>query len=129
MKFESLTPNIAVKNVNKTVDYYKQHFGFQLVISVPETGDLAWAMVQRDDVMLMFQEESSLNGDLPMLKERTIGGNQTFYMRVKGVQDLYNDLKGKVNIVSDLATTFYGTIEFTVEDINGYLLTFSERQE
>ena len=31
-------------------------------------------------------------------------------------------------IISDLESTFYDTIEFSIVDINGYILTFSEEK-
>lgn len=36
---KKLTPNLMVKDVKKTVDFYKNNFGFELVMAVPETQD------------------------------------------------------------------------------------------
>jgi len=35
----------------------------------------------------------------------------------------------EVEIISDLESTFYNTIEFSIVDVNGYVLTFSKEQE
>jgi hypothetical protein len=39
---------------------------------------------------------------------------------------LYDQIKDKVNIVKGLEKAFYGATEFSIQDINGYILTFSE---
>lgn len=44
MTINSLTPNLMVRDVNATVDFYKQ-LGFEIIQSVPDKGVLDWAMV------------------------------------------------------------------------------------
>jgi hypothetical protein len=45
---------------------------------------------------------------------------------MKGLKDFYEDLKGRMMILKEMETTFYGANEFSVVDYNGYVLTFSE---
>lgn len=49
------------------------------------------------------------------------------YIDVEGIAKLYTDVKDKAEIVQDMHTTFYGSKEFAIRDINGYVLAFSER--
>lgn len=35
---DSVAPNIFVKDINKTIDFYKQ-LGFKVITTVPEQGD------------------------------------------------------------------------------------------
>ena len=126
MKFNTLTPNLMVENVNKTVEYYQNVLGFTLLRTVPESGSFDWAMVKRNDVVLMFQSKKSLSGEMPLFKTQNPGGGLTLYVRVEGVHELYYDLNETAEIVSDLEDTFYGTTEFSITDLNGYVLTFSE---
>lgn len=51
---DSISPNIFVKDINKTIDFYKQ-FGFSIVTTVPEQGDFVWAMMTCQNVTFMFQ--------------------------------------------------------------------------
>jgi uncharacterized glyoxalase superfamily protein PhnB len=124
--YESLSPNLVVDDVNKAVDYYVQYFGFVQIASVPETGSLNWAMVQAGPVTLMFQSLKSIQEDLPSLDITSQGSHGTFFIRMKGVDDLYQKVKDKVTIAGDMRTTFYGMKEFTIKDLNGYFLTFAE---
>ena len=66
--FESLSANLIVGDVNKSVEYYTKNLDFSLIASVPESGSYNRVMVMREDVTLMFQSLKSLQEDLPELK-------------------------------------------------------------
>jgi uncharacterized glyoxalase superfamily protein PhnB len=124
---KKLTPNVMVEHVNSTVAFYRDVLGFTLLTTVPEEGEFDWAMMQHDMVEIMFQSRKSLSGDLPVFEGKAIGGSLTLYIEVEDIKALYASLQSKVKIVLDMATTFYGAQEFTIEDCNGYLLTFAEQ--
>ncbi len=126
IRLKQLTPNLMVENVNETVNFYKEILGFELVMSVPQEGVLNWAMVQHGDVSFMFQERENIIGEYPVLKDVPMGGGLTFYIKVRDVKGLYNKVQKRVNIVFDLHRTFYGAEEFTIQDINVFLLTFAD---
>lgn len=125
----SLTPNLMVNDVEETIEYYTDILGFTLLKTVPEVGVIDWAMVKRNNVMLMFQSAKSLKDELPKLKAQKPGGGLTFYIKVDKIIELHEELMdNEVEIISDLESTFYDTIEFSIVDINGYILTFSEEK-
>jgi uncharacterized glyoxalase superfamily protein PhnB len=128
MKLESLSPNLISKSVNASVDYYTKNLGFAMVASVPETGTYNWAMLQRDNVTLMFQSLESLKEDLPTLDLKSKGSPGTFFIKMQGIDDLYNEVKGKLDIIVDMRTTFYGMKEFAIVDPDGYYMMFAEDQ-
>ncbi len=126
----SLTPNLMVNDVEETVEYYTDVLGFTLLMTVPETGKLDWAMVKRNDVVIMFQTKKSLSSELPRMAGEKPGGGLTFHIKVDRITEIHEELHNNdVEIISDLESTFYNTIEFSVVDVNGYVLTFSEEQE
>jgi uncharacterized glyoxalase superfamily protein PhnB len=126
IRLKQLTPNLMVDNVNETVNFYQEILGFELVMSVPQEGVFNWAMVQHGDVSLMFQERENIIGEYPVLKDVPMGGGLTFYIKVRDVKGLYNKVKKRVNIVLDLHKAFYGSEEFAIQDINGFILTFAD---
>lgn len=126
MTFQKLTPNMMVDNVDETVDFYRNVLGFDLVMTVPENGPFDWALMKRGTVEVMFQTRASLTEALPLFKERPLGGALTFYIDMRGVEALYEQVRSQVTVVQDLQTTFYGTREFAIEDCNGFILTFAE---
>ncbi|HAL56070.1 MAG TPA: bleomycin resistance family protein [Bacteroidetes bacterium] len=122
---KKLTPNIMVNDVNATVPFYKDVLGFEMVMSVPETGLFDWALLRAGSVEIMLQSTSSLTRDLPEFNGKPAGGTLIFYIDVKDVRQLHASVKGKVAITKEMQKTFYGTEEFTIKDPNGYYLTFA----
>lgn len=130
MTLKDSTPNLMVKDVRKTVDFYTNILDFNLIASVPEGGEeLVFAIVQSGGAMFMFQEENSLKEEYPQLAKFPQGGGLTFYIHVSDIHGLYAKLKGKVTIAKEMHETFYGSTDFAIEDCNGYILTFSQENE
>jgi uncharacterized glyoxalase superfamily protein PhnB len=123
---ESLSPNLFVKDIRATIEFYKG-LGFNLVMSVPAESDdnLVWAMVTSGNVTFMFQTFQSIGDTLPMIS-RQDGGSLLFYIRIKSIRTFFESIKDKVNVVHGLQKTFYGATEFSITDPNNYLLTFAE---
>jgi lactoylglutathione lyase len=123
---KKLTPNLMVEDVARTLAFYREMLGFEVLTTLPDQEPFDFAIVQRDGVELMFQSRASLSQNVPALTGSPIGASQTFFIEVTGILDLYEALRDQVEIVVDLHTTFYGTQEFYFRDINGYILSFSE---
>lgn len=121
---QSISPNIYVKNLPKTIEYYKQ-LGFEVTVTVPEEGDLIFAMMVCGSVTFMFQTFDSLGEELPQVSRQN-GGSLLLYIQVKEVRKFHEHIKDKVNIIKGLEKTFYGATEFSILDLNNYVLTFAE---
>jgi uncharacterized glyoxalase superfamily protein PhnB len=137
---ESLSPNVFVRDMRATIHFYEQ-LGFQLVMTVPETGEAppqaagpaavqsvtvpVWAMMSAGNVTFMFQSYESLGSGLPAVR-RENGGSLLFYIKLKGVRALFEKTKDKAPLVHGLQKTFYGATEFSILDNNNYVLTFAE---
>lgn len=126
MKLQKLTPNVMVEDVNKTLEFYREVLDFEVLATVPESGQLDWAMVKNGDTELMFQSRANLTAELPAFTHRPIIASMTFYIGVENVDVWYAKLKAHQTIVQDMHTTFYGAKEFGFLDCNGYVLVFSQ---
>ena len=124
---DSISPNIFVKDINKTIDFYKQ-LGFSVDTTVPEQGDIFWTMMTCGNITFMFQTFESLGNDLPMILRQN-GGSLLLYIQTTEIRKFFNQIKDNVKVVKELEQTFYGATEFSVEDNNGYLLTFAEDEK
>lgn len=127
MTWKSLVPNCMVEDVDRTVAFYRETFGFEVLMSQPQQGPLYWAMVKRDEVKLMFQARASLTEELPVFTGQAVGGALTFYLNVTGMKELHDRLNGKLEFVLPWRKTWYGMNEFAVRDINGFVLMFAEQ--
>jgi len=122
---DTLSPNIFVNSMDETIAFY-QSIGFQVVMTVPETGpDLVWAMMVNGNVTFMFQTFESLGDELPQIS-RVNGGSLLLYIKIQKIRDFFESVKDKVTILKPLETTFYGATEFSITDNNNYVLTFAE---
>jgi len=133
---KQLTPNLAVKDVAKSVAFYTEVLGFRLKMCVDESrqpGDTIavskhyiWANVMHGSVGMMFQQKQSFEDDLNV-SVKEIGALVSFYIEVEDAEALYERLKAKAPIHKALETTFYGAKEFYIKDPDGYILGFSSR--
>ncbi|PAU93270.1 glyoxalase [Aliifodinibius salipaludis] len=126
MKLQSLTPNLMVEDVNRTIEFYTETLDFELLETVPEEGVLEWAFVRKDNVSLMFQKEESIRDEYPDLKDQKRGGALTLYIKVEDLKSLYQEIKDEVNLTKEMHKTFYGANEFAIKDPNSFILTFSD---
>jgi len=121
------TPNLMVEDVNRTVEFYRDILTcFELVDSEPVSGSLEWAMLRCGEVQLMFESRRSLSKIIPLFKDKEIGGSLVIYIELSNIKSLYYRIKDKVKIIQDLSATDYGTLEFIIQDCNGFVLEFAE---
>jgi len=123
---QSLSPNIFVRDIHKTVDFYKQ-LGFKVTMSVPEEGNPVWVMMNCENITIMFQTFDSLGEEIPEIRRKD-GGSLLFYIQIKEIRKFHDRIKDKVKVIKGLETTFYGATEFSIIDNNGYVLTFAENE-
>ncbi len=124
--YETVTTNIMVKNVKETIKFYEEKLGFQKILSVPEKGEnLNFAILNKDKITVMFQEQKNLISEYPSLKNDKIEPSFTLFITVNDVFQVYNDLKDKVKFAKELHKTFYGKDEFAFFDNNSNILTIS----
>jgi uncharacterized glyoxalase superfamily protein PhnB len=122
---ETVSPNIFVDDLQSTIAYY-QSIEFQVVTTVPdETGEIIFALLVNGAVTFMLQTIKSLKDQLPLV-HRQNGGSLLLYVKMKGIRSFFERVKDKANIISGLERTFYGAVEFSVVDPNGFVLTFAE---
>lgn len=123
---KSLTPNIMVDDIQKTVKFYTDILGFEFVDAVPSKDTADWAMLKCHHVILMFQVRDNVASEYPILAQKPIGGSLIFYIVMNNLDNFYEKIKDKVKIVSVPHDTHYEKREFAIEDCNGYILTFAQ---
>jgi len=128
MQIKRLTPELIVKNIKESVDFYVDILGFKMTNSVGDD-TLAWANVMwpGSEVGLMFMTPESMGEEITEFKTKSVGGSVVQYIEIDGLDELYEKIKDKVEIVAEKHTTFYGSREFSIKDNSGYVLMFSER--
>ena len=124
MKLRSSNPVFVVDNVEKTMQWYFDILGFEGG-GFPKTGPpYVFGIVWRDGVEIMLQRLEGFAR--PDSYEQREGGTWDVYIRMDGVRELWDALRGRVTVLEEIATQPYGDTEFVIRDPNGYVLVFSE---
>lgn len=124
---KSISPNIFVKDIKATITFYTK-LGFALADEVvTPDGEKIFALMKNGNVTFMFQTFASIEGIHPMVS-RNNGGSLLLYISVDNIREYYDQIKNKVEVLTELEKTFYGATEFSICDNNNYLLTFAEHE-
>jgi uncharacterized glyoxalase superfamily protein PhnB len=124
---KSVSPNIFVNDINETIAFYTR-LGFSVTTTVPEEGEFIFALMTCGSVVFMFQTFASLGNDLPNVSRQN-GGSLLLYIQTEEIRRFFEQIKDKVKVIKGLEKIFYGATEFSIEDNNGYLLTFAEDEK
>jgi uncharacterized glyoxalase superfamily protein PhnB len=126
-QFKKLTPNLLVSNLERSLAFYVDTLGFERGMTVPDAPPFVFASVTSEPVEIFLNDAATAAKEYPAFAGKPIGATGTLYIEVEGVDALHDRIKSAVTIVMPLATQFYGMREFAIEDPDGYVLTFGER--
>jgi uncharacterized glyoxalase superfamily protein PhnB len=118
-----ISPTLAVKDMKKTIEYYTESLGFKLGITFPNPESPEYADMSKDGMVLMFLPAANMG----LGNDAKLGTGVNLYMQIDGNIDAYYDevKKKGVKIAIDIKDEPFGIRDFTIEDINGYQLTFN----
>ena len=76
----------------------------------------------------MFQSFDSLGEELPDISRQS-GASLLLYIQIEEIRKYHDSIVKKVDVIKGLEKTFYGATEFSIKDLNGYILTFAEEEK
>ena len=119
-----ISPTLAVRNVKETIEFYRSSLGFKMGMAFPDADNPEYADLSKDGMVLMFIPAR----DVGIGSQEKLGIGVNMYMQIDGdIDEFYNELKSRgVHIVLDIKDEPYEIRDFTVEDIDGYNLTFNQ---
>lgn len=128
MKFQKLTPNLIVRDVAASMEFYRSTLGFQPAITVPEQAPYIFGSVTSGGVEIFFNDQKAVAAEFPALGARPIGGALTLYIEVEGIDEVLAAVKkSKATVTMPMKEQFYGMREFAFEDPEGWIVTIAER--
>lgn len=128
MKFQKLTPNLVIRDVAASMEFYRSVLGFQPAITVPDQPPYVFGSVTSGNVEIFFNDRKAVAEDYPPLGARPAGGALTLFMEVEGIEEVLAAVqKSSAKIVMPLKQQFYGMREFAFEDPEGWIITIAER--
>lgn len=120
MKINGLFPILETENFKKTIEFYTENLGFKCQGVYPNEENICWASLSSGACEIAF---GLPNAHTSFEKPALTG---SIYMYVENVEELWQKLKDKVEIVYPLEDMNYGMREFGIRDCNGYVLNLGQ---
>ena len=116
----SLSPQFLVDDLSKAIDYYRNQLGFK-----PDfVYESFYASVNRDGFSIHLKCAPKIIADRAHRKDNE---HLDAHVGVSGIETLFDELKSKgAQIIRSLEQRPWGSMDFYVEDLDGYILCFSE---
>jgi len=120
MKIKNIVPMLATGDMEASIRFYREAFGFEVRDRFESGGRIWWCEVACDGQSLMLTQHEV---DVAKAGARE-GFAQTsinLYLE-RGIEKLHGRLAGQGFSISDLRVTFYGMKEFDLRDPSGYTI-------
>lgn len=115
---KNVVPMIHVPDVRATVDWYES-IGFRVVATYGNEGDgWSFAIVSFGKGEVMFSQD----GETSSKRRREVD----LYVYTDDVDEVYERLKDRVEVVEGPHNTFYGAREVIIRDLNRFWITFGQ---
>jgi len=124
MSVSKLTPVLLVEQVEPCVKFWER-VGFAKTVEVPEGDKLAFVILQKGNVEVMYQSYASVEKDIPSNPALAKRGPSFLYVEVASLDDTIAAMKG-VEVIMPVRTTFYGSKEIGYKDPGGHMITFAQ---
>ncbi|MFN2470800.1 MAG: VOC family protein [Gaiellaceae bacterium] len=133
-RLDQTIPALPVRDTAAAVDFYRERLGFP----TPHL-DGGFAVLTRDNAVVhvweandeSWRERQALERPVQSGAESFIAGTASCRIRVHGVGELYDELRGSDELhpvsAEGVSDTDFGTREFATLDLDGNLLTFFQR--
>lgn len=124
MMIKKSSPILHVKDVEPSVKFWTERFGFRVTIQVPEGEQIGFAAIDNGSVELMYQTYSGMK-DAGPLSAAVTEGPSFLFMEVPDIYAIKKVLH-PAEIVHDVHKTPYGANEIIVREPGGHYVIFSQ---
>ncbi len=121
-----ISPVLGVRRVRPSAEYYRDVLGFDLdpingiFQPTEDEPDGVYGIVKKNAIWIHFQIRRS-----ELQRRQRPDFERDIYLYVDDVKAEFWELSTRgANIIQPLSTTPYGLLEFTIEDLNGFRLSF-----
>jgi uncharacterized glyoxalase superfamily protein PhnB len=125
--FLSVTPNLLVRDVKKSTEFYRDVLGFTMGETVPDHEPFVFVWMKHGDVSVFLNDIKAAEHDYPPAATMPQGGTAAMFFIISDVDGYYAAVAAQANVIMPLKTQFYGMREFAVTDPDGHIITFAER--
>lgn len=125
MTVKKLTPVLFVPEIEPQLSFWVDKLGFTKTVEVPEGDKLAFVILQKGNVEVMYQTFKSVEKDMPAILADVKKGPTFLYIEVENLDVIISAIKG-APVYMPVRETFYGAKEIGVKDPAGHFVTFAQ---
>ena len=125
MTIKKLTPVLFVQEIEPVLPFWIEQLGFRKTLDVPDGDKLAFVILEKGHVELMYQTFASVDKDLPAISADLRKGPTFLYLEVENLDSIIKSLAA-APVYMPVRHTFYGATEIGVKDPAGHFLTFAQ---
>jgi uncharacterized glyoxalase superfamily protein PhnB len=108
---------IHVRDVRATAEWYAA-MEFEVIRTNQEDGEMNWVKLRLGNGELMFNAGGKASAD----ERREVD----LYITTENIDEVFERLKNRAEIVEELHDTIYGMREFVIRDCNRFWITFGQ---
>lgn len=120
MKIKGILPVLETNDLKQTIEFYQKFLDFECRGAYPDQENPYWASLWNGQFELSF---GLPNAHTDFQAPKLTG---SIYLHVENVDEIWQELKDKVEIVYKLENMDYGMREFGIKDCNGYILNIGQ---
>ena len=121
VELRKIVPVLKVSDLRKSVAFYTDVLGFSIAWRAANDGGGENCMLQAGATALLLSTGPHLGG--------TPQFTGTLYFHMTGVEEFFERVKNRAEVVWPLEAMDYGQKEFGIRDGDGYTLAFAEALE
>jgi uncharacterized glyoxalase superfamily protein PhnB len=125
MTVKKITAVLFAEEIEPCLKFWVERLGFEKTLEVPDGNRLAFAIVQKGGVELMYQTYASAEKDVSAVSPLLRRGPTFLYVEVANLDQTISATKG-AEVVMPVRTTFYGAKEIGIKDPAGHIVTFAQ---
>jgi len=125
MTAKKITPILFAEEIERCLKFWVERLGFEKTIDVPEGSKLAFAILQKGSVELMYQTFASAEKDVSAVSPEVRKGPSFLYVEVENLEEIIAAMKG-TEVIMPVRATFYGAKEIGIKDPAGHIITFAQ---
>ena len=114
-----LVPLLAVTDIQRSLEFYRDRLGFTLTGQAENEGRLSWCSMVRGGSAIMLQQAEDEDGPA---KGR--GRGVSFYFVCEDADAIYAELTSRGLQISPPTVAYYGMKQVIVPEPDGYYLCF-----
>lgn len=127
-KLEESVILLIAENAQETIDFYTNVFDSQNIVVFLSNDNSESALINIDSVkFLIYSRKSFENEDTSILVDNI--DSREYFIYSENIDSLYKSIEEKVRIISRPNFITQNLRSFSIEDVNGYVLTFLEKMQ